>query len=113
MAMVIMAGLHLFRAEQVASRDVKPTGERLDQLLTGDRETIHITAAGKWIPGVGQQGEAGNQHRSKKQCRPCQQKFAVSFPLKDALEYAPARGAHSLRPPPRCEEGNEPNQQTN
>jgi hypothetical protein len=45
MAMVILTRLHLLTLEQVAGWDVEPAGDRLYQLLTGDRETIHIAAA--------------------------------------------------------------------
>jgi len=44
--MVILTRLHLFTLETVAGRDVKPAGDRLYQLVAGDREAIHIVAAG-------------------------------------------------------------------
>ena len=45
MAMAVPTQLYLLRVEQVASRDVEPAGNRLHQLIAGDRETIHIAAA--------------------------------------------------------------------
>ena len=50
MAMVVLTWLHLFTLEQVAGRDIEPTGNRFHQLIAGDREAVHITAAGKWVP---------------------------------------------------------------
>ena len=46
MAMVVLTRLHLFTLEQVAGRDVEPAGNRLYQLIAGDREAIHVAAAG-------------------------------------------------------------------
>jgi hypothetical protein len=43
MAMVILT--RLLTLEQVAGWDVEPAGDRFYQLLTCDRETIHIAAA--------------------------------------------------------------------
>jgi hypothetical protein len=46
MAMVVLTRLHLLALEQVAGRDVKPAGNSLHQLIAGDREAIHVAAAG-------------------------------------------------------------------
>ena len=46
MALVILTGLHLLSLKQVAGGNVKPAGNRLHQLITGNRETIHIAATG-------------------------------------------------------------------
>ena len=46
MAIVVLTRLHLFTLEQVACRDVEPTGNLLHQLIAGDREAIHLAAAG-------------------------------------------------------------------
>jgi len=46
MAMVVLTRLHLLTLEQAAGRDVEPAGNRLYQLIAGNREAIHITAAG-------------------------------------------------------------------
>ena len=45
-AMVVLTRLHLLTLEQVAGRDVKPARTRLHQLIAGDREAIHVAAAG-------------------------------------------------------------------
>ena len=45
-ALAILTRLHLFALEQVAGRDVQPAGNRLYQLITGDREAIDVAAAG-------------------------------------------------------------------
>ena len=45
-AMVVLTRLHLLTLEQVAGRDVKPVRTRLHQLIAGDREAIHVAAAG-------------------------------------------------------------------
>src|SRR6476620_12556823 len=45
MAMMILTGSDLLTREQVACWNVKPAGNRLHQLIAGDRETIHIAAA--------------------------------------------------------------------
>jgi hypothetical protein len=45
-AMLVLTRLHLLTLEQVAGRDVKPVRTRLHQLIAGDREAIHVAAAG-------------------------------------------------------------------
>ena len=50
MTVVILTRLHLFTLEQVAGWDVEPAGNRLYQLIAGDREAIHVAAAGQRIP---------------------------------------------------------------
>ena len=50
MAMVVLTWLHLFTLEQVAGRDIEPAGNRFHQLVAGDREAVHIAAAGNRIP---------------------------------------------------------------
>src|SRR5262252_3650440 len=54
MAVAVLTRLHLFALEQVAGRDVQPAGNRLYQLITGDRKAIHVAAASQWIPGMRQ-----------------------------------------------------------
>src|SRR5262249_32345423 len=44
--MLVLTRLHLFTLEHVAGRDVKPARTRLHQLIAGDREAIHVAAAG-------------------------------------------------------------------
>ena len=61
MAMVVLTWLHLFALEQVAGRDIEPAGTCLHQLITGDREAIHIAAAGKRIPRMRERRDGGNQ----------------------------------------------------
>jgi hypothetical protein len=46
MAAVVLTRLHLLTPEQIASWHVEPAGNRLHQLIAGNREAIHITAAG-------------------------------------------------------------------
>src|SRR5262249_19742839 len=46
MAMLVLTRLHLFMLEHVTGRDVKPARTRLHQLIAGDREAIHVAAAG-------------------------------------------------------------------
>jgi len=46
MAIVVLTRLHLLTLEHVAGRDVEPAGNRLHQLIAGDRKAIHIAAAG-------------------------------------------------------------------
>jgi hypothetical protein len=46
MAVVVLTRLHLLTVEQVAGRDLKPARARLHQLIAGDREAIHVAAAG-------------------------------------------------------------------
>ena len=54
MAVVVLTRLHLFTLEQIAGRDVEPAGNRLYQLIAGDREAIHAAAAGQRIPRMRQ-----------------------------------------------------------
>ena len=67
MAMVILTGLYLLSVEQVTGRDVKPAGNCLHQLIAGDGKAIHIAAAGKWIPGMGERRDGGTYRRQDKQ----------------------------------------------
>ena len=46
MAIVVLTRLYLLTLEHVAGRDVEPAGNRLHQLIAGDREAIHLAAAG-------------------------------------------------------------------
>ena len=46
MAMLVLTRLHLFTLEHVAGRNVKPARTCLHQLIAGDREAIHLAAAG-------------------------------------------------------------------
>ena len=46
MAIVVLTRLHLLTLEHVAGRDVEPARNRLHQLIAGDREAIHLAAAG-------------------------------------------------------------------
>ena len=50
MAMLVLTWLDLLRLEQVAGRDIEPTGNRFYQLIASDWEAVHIATAGKWIP---------------------------------------------------------------
>jgi len=45
-AIVVLTQLNLLTLEQIAGGNVKPTGNRLHQLIAQDREAIHIAAAG-------------------------------------------------------------------
>src|SRR5262245_34191639 len=69
MAMLVLTRLHLFTLEHVAGRDVKPARTRLHQLIAGDREAIHVAAAGWRIPGMRQRRDRGNQRCNNQQCR--------------------------------------------
>src|SRR5262249_23252118 len=77
MAMAVLTWLHLLTLEQVAGRDVEPAGNRLHQLIAGDREAIHVAAAGCRIPGMCQRGDGGNQRHNNKQSR-SHQYFSLS-----------------------------------
>jgi hypothetical protein len=46
MAIVVLTRLYLLTLEHVAGRDVEPARNRLHQLIAGDREAIHLAAAG-------------------------------------------------------------------
>jgi hypothetical protein len=46
MAMEVLTRLHLLTLEEVAGWDIEPAGKRFHQLIAGDREAIHIPAAG-------------------------------------------------------------------
>ena len=52
MAMEVLTRLNLLTLEQVAGWDIEPAGNRFHQLVAGDREAVHIAAAGKRIPGM-------------------------------------------------------------
>jgi hypothetical protein len=46
MAIEVLTRLHLLTLEQIAGWDIEPAGNRFHQLVAGDREAIHIPAAG-------------------------------------------------------------------
>src|SRR5262245_55281693 len=74
MAMVVLTRLHLLTREQVAGRDVEPARALLHKLIAGNREAIHIAAAGQRIPGMCQRWDGGNQRRNNEQCQSNQRK---------------------------------------
>jgi hypothetical protein len=51
---LVLTRLHLLMFEQVAGRDVEPARTCLHQMITDDREAIHVAAAGYRIPGMRQ-----------------------------------------------------------
>src|SRR5262245_56172614 len=69
MAMVVLTRLHLLTREQVAGRDVEPARALLHKLIAGNREAIHIAAAGQRIPRMCQRWDSGNQRRNKEHCQ--------------------------------------------
>jgi hypothetical protein len=60
MAVVVLTRLRLLTLEQVAGRDVEPAGNRIYQLIAGDREAVHAAAAGQRIPGMRERRDSGN-----------------------------------------------------
>ena len=61
MAMEVLTRLNLLTLEQVAGWDIEPAGNRVHQLIAGDREAINIPAAGKRIPRMRQRRDGGEQ----------------------------------------------------
>jgi hypothetical protein len=61
MAMEVLTRLDLLTLEQIAGWDIEPTGNRVHQLIAGDREAINIPAAGKRIPRMRQRRDGGEQ----------------------------------------------------
>jgi len=59
MTMPILARLDLLALEQAVCRNIEPAGNRLHQLIAGDREAINIAAAGKRIPRMRQRRDGG------------------------------------------------------
>ena len=62
MTMLILARLDLLALEQAVCRNIEPAGNRLHQLIAGDREAINIAAAGKRnAPAPGRRPVASQQ----------------------------------------------------